>query len=269
MLASSLPGRQIALMMTILPRALALLSLLWLSPAQAAPGRNGPLVLAAASMQEAMTAAADGWAARGHARPVLSFAGSSALARQIKAGAPADLFLSADEAWMTDVEQAGFVVPGTRADVAGNRLVLISPARHPVRLRVAPGMPIARALGTSRLAMADPDSVPAGKYGKAALDALGVWSSVENRIARGDNVRAALALVERGATPLGVVYATDARASRGVVVTGLFPLGSHPPIRYPVARLTTGRHKDGEGFRRYLLSSAGKAILARYGFTAP
>ncbi|ETI59051.1 molybdenum ABC transporter substrate-binding protein [Sphingobium sp. C100] len=256
-------------MMILLLRALALLSLLCAPMAQAAPDRRGPLLLAAASMQEAMTAAADAWAARGHPRPVLSFAGSSALARQIKAGAPADLFLSADEDWMNDVERAGLIMRGTRADLAGNRLVLVRPAKGRVSLRVGRNMPIARALGRGRLAMANPDSVPAGKYGKAALTALGVWPSVEARVARADNVRAALALVERGATPLGIVYATDARASRSVAVVGTFPAYSHAPIRYPLARLATSRNQDAEAFRRFLLSATGRSILARYGFSAP
>lgn len=255
--------------MTIILRLLLSISLSISAPAFAAPDNRGPLVLAAASMQEAMTQAADAWTARGHDRPVLSFAASSALARQIRAGAPADLFLSADEEWMTDVQKAGFVMRGTRANLAGNRLVLVAPAGKPVRLRIARAMPIVRALGGGRLAMANPDSVPAGKYGQAALSALGVWPQLAGRIARGENVRAALALVERGATPLGVVYATDARASQGVVVVGTFPASSHPPIRYPLARLTTSRHRQAEGFRCFLLSPAGKAILARHGFTAP
>lgn len=256
-------------MPSLILRLVALLSLLVAPVAHAAPDDRGPLVLAAASMQEAMTAAADSWAGRGHPRPVLSFAGSSALARQIKAGAPADLFLSADEEWMTDVERAGFIVRGTRANMAGNRLVLIAPAAKPVALRIGRDMPIARTLGNGRLAMADPDSVPAGKYGKAALTALGVWPSVAPKVARADNVRAALALVERGETPLGIVYATDARASKAVRIVGTFPVGSHAPIRYPLARLKASRHRDAEAFRRYLLSGTGKTILARYGFTAP
>lgn len=255
-------------MIRSLMRAIALILTIAVLPAQAAPDQRGPLILAAASMQEAMTAAADAWAAQGHARPVLSFAGSSALARQIKAGAPADLFLSADEEWMDDVEKAGQTVRGSRATLAGNRLVLITPAAHPVRLKIGRGMPIARALGNGRLAMANPDAVPAGKYGKAALTSLGVWPSVAGRVARGDNVRSALALVERGEAPLGIVYATDARASKSVAVVGTFPTGSHVPIRYPIARLKASRSTDAEPLRRFLLSRAGKAILARYGFSA-
>jgi len=229
--------------------------------------QRGPLVLAAASLQEAMTAAANAWAAQRHARPVLSFAASSALARQIRSGAPADLFVSADEEWMDDVEKAGFVQRGSRADMAGNRLVLIAPTRAPLRLRITRGMPIARALGGSRLAMANPDSVPAGKYGRAALTALGVWPDVANRLALGDNVRSALTLVERGEARLGIVYATDARASKAVVLVDSFPTGSHAPIRYPLARLSASRNPEAEGFRRFLLSRAGQDILARYGFS--
>ena len=255
--------------MILLLRAFALLALLCAPLAPAAAQQRGPLLLAAASMQEAMTAAADAWAARGHPRPVLSFAGSSALARQIRAGAPADLFVSADEDWMDDVEKAGLVMRGTRANLAGNRLVLVRPANTRLSLRIGRNMPIARALGDGRLAMANPDSVPAGKYGKAALTALGVWPSVAPKVARADNVRAALALVERGATPLGIVYATDARAGNGVAIVGAFPESSHAPIRYPLARLTASRHRDAEGFRRFLLSSAGRSILKRYGFSAP
>jgi molybdate transport system substrate-binding protein len=255
--------------MIMILRAFVLVFLAFAPAAQAASHSRGPLVLAAASMQEAMTAAAAAWAAKGHARPVLSFAGSSALARQIRAGAPADLFVSADEAWMTDVERGGFVARGTRANIAGNRLILIAPASKPVRLRIARGMPIGRALGKGRIAMANPDAVPAGRYGKAALISLGVWSQVQGRIARGENVRTALALVERGEAPLGIVYATDARAARNVTVVGAFPPGSHPPIRYPLARLTASRNPEAEGFRRFLLSPAGRAMLVRYGFTAP
>ncbi|AJR24319.1 MULTISPECIES: molybdate ABC transporter substrate-binding protein [Sphingobium] len=251
-------------------RALASIALfLHMVPVPAMAQQRGPLVLAAASMQEAMGAAADAWAAQRHARPVLSFAASSALARQIRGGAPADLFVSADEDWMDDVERAGFVQRGSRADMAGNRLVLIAPARAPLKLRIARGMPIARALGDSRLAMANPDSVPAGKYGKAALGALGVWPGVANRLALGDNVRSALTLVERGEARLGIVYATDARASKAVLVVGAFPAGSHAPIRYPLARLRASRNPDAEGFRRFLLSRAGQNILARYGFSRP
>ena len=235
--------------------------------AGAAPG---PLVLAAASLQEAMTEAADRWAREGHDRPVLSFAASSARARQILAGAPADMFISADREWMDQVMLAGLVRPLTRTAQIANRLVLIAPAgAGPATLAIRPGFPLARALGNGRLAMGDPDAVPAGRYGKAALTRLGVWPSVAGRIARGDSVRAALALVERGEAPLGIVYATDAQATKGVRVVGVFPASTHPPIVYPMAILATSRHADTAGFRRFLLSDRGRAIFARHGFLRP
>ena len=244
------------------------LAALLLAPAASAADR-GPLVLAAASLQESLTEAADAWAAQGHARPVLSFAASSALARQIMAGAPADLFLSADEPWMDAVQKAGLLRAGTRTTLLGNRLVLIAPAGSRVRLTPARGFPIARALGGGRLAVADPDAVPAGKYAKAALTSLGLWRGVAGRLAPAENVRAAMALVERGAAPLGIVYATDAKASRAVRVVGTFPASSHPPIRYPVAVLKASRHKDAAAFRAFLLSRQARAIFARHGFSAP
>ncbi len=233
--------------------------------AQTTPG--APLVLAAASLRESMTAAADAWAARGHLKPVISFAASSALARQIEAGAPADLFASADEEWMDDVQARHLIAPGTRADFVGNRLVVVAPVGKAVHVP-SRGAALARVLGAGPLAMADLDSVPAGKYGKAALVKLGAWNAVAAHVVRAENVRAALALVERGAAMLGIVYATDARASQAVHVVGMFPASSHPPIVYPLARIATSRNPDAEGFRRFLLSRTGQAIFARYGFSA-
>lgn len=254
--------------MPLLRRCFALLLLLFamLSPAQAQP--RGPVVLAAASLQEGLSEAADRWAALGHARPVLSFAGSSALARQIEAGAPADLFISADEEWMDYVAGRKLLRPGSRTAFLSNRLVLIAPVDSRLRLTIGRGFPIARALGTGRLAMADPAAVPAGKYGRAALTKLGVWPGVAGRIASAENVRAALALVERGEAPLGIVYATDAKASARVRIVGAFPTASHPPILYPMALLRTARNRDAVAFRRFLLSPQGKAIFVRHGFAA-
>lgn len=241
---------------------------LWLAAIVAAPAyaQTPPLVLAAASLQESLTAAADAWAAKGHPHPTLSFAASSALARQIDAGAPADLFISADEPWMDDVQAHRLARPGTRASFLANRLVLIAPAGSKGGVAIGKGMPLARALGDGRLAMADPESVPAGKYGKAALTALGVWTGLETKIARGDSVRAALALVERGEAPYGIVYETDAKASKGVRIVGTFPEDSHPPITYPIAILTASTSPDTAGFERFLLSAQGRAIFQRYGF---
>jgi molybdate transport system substrate-binding protein len=249
----------------ILASLLAFLALVFASVPAFAQQR-GPLVLAAASLQESLNAAADAWARKGHPRPVISFAGSSALARQIEQGAPADLFISADEEWMDYVANKRLVRPNTRVAFLFNTLVLVAPTASRVRLAIAPRFPLARALGNGRLAMADPDAVPAGKYGKEALTNLGVWPSVSGRIARAENVRAALALVDRGEAPLGIVYATDALADRGVRVVGRFPARSHTLIAYPVAVLTASTNRDAEPFRRYLISAEGKAVFRRFGF---
>ncbi|GEN99021.1 molybdate ABC transporter substrate-binding protein [Novosphingobium sediminis] len=227
---------------------------------------RGPLVLAASSLQEALTAAADGWARKGHPRPVLSFAASSALARQIAAKAPADLFFSADQEWMDYIAARNLIVSSTRADLLTNRLVIVAPVKSSVSLAVRPGFPLAASLGGGRLALADPDAVPAGRYAKEALTKLKVWPSVEGSLARAENVRAALALVARGAAPLGIVYATDASAESSVRVAGWIPAATHSPIVYPLARLAASANPEAEAFRRYLISAEGKGIFRRYGF---
>jgi len=237
---------------------LALLS----GPVLAAP----PLVLAAASLQESLNAAADAWAARHHERPTLSFASSSVLAKQIDAGAPADIFISADEPWMDDVAKHGLMKAGTRVSFLANALVLAAPAAAAKPVAIRPGFPLAKLLGDGKLAMGEVSSVPAGKYGREALARLGVWEAVASHIAGADNVRSALALVERGEAPYGIVYATDAYASKGVKIVGVFPETSHAPITYPIALLTASTSPEADGFRRFLLSGAGKAIFKRYGF---
>ncbi|MDD3799548.1 MAG: molybdate ABC transporter substrate-binding protein [Novosphingobium sp.] len=233
------------------------------SPAQE---QEGPLVLAAASLQESMEAAADAWTAKGHAKPVLSFAATSALARQIEAGGAGDIFVAADEKWMREVAGKGLIVPDSRTPFLSNSIVLIAPAGSKTDLAIAPGFPLAKALEDGRLAMANPDAVPAGRYGKQALVSLGVWDSVADRIASAENVRVALALVSRGEAPLGIVYATDAKAEPGVEVAGTFPAGSHVPISYPLARLKTSQNPDAEAFRVFLLSPEGKDIFRGFGF---
>lgn len=251
----------------IVHRLLLLIALCAAAPLAQAQTR-GPLVLAAASLQESMNAAADAWARHNHPRPVLSFAASSALARQISAGGTADLFVSADEDWMDYLAKAGLIVTATRRSFLGGALVIVAPVDSTLRLNPAPGFALARALGTGKLAMADPDSVPAGRYGREALQHLGVWDQVSGQIVRAENVRAALALVAHGAAPLGIVYATDAIAEPHVRTIGVFPAGSHTPITYPVARLKASTHPDAEGFRRFLLSDEGKAVFRHYGFVA-
>lgn len=252
----------------MLRRLLAAVLVLVAVPAAAQP--RGPLVLAASSLQEAFEAAADEWAKGGHPRPVLAFAASSALARQVLSGAPAELFASADEEWIDVLAREGRLVRATRADIAGNRLVVVAlrgSRGRGSRVRLTVGT-LGTELAKGPVAMADPAAVPAGKYGRAALERLGAWGRVAPHVVRAENVRAALALVERGAAPYGIVYATDARASAAVRIAGVFPAGSHPAIRYPVARLRGGG-AEAEGFRRFLLSARGRAILARFGFTRP
>jgi len=232
----------------------------------AASEPKAPLVLAAASLQESMNAAADAWSRKGHPRPRISFAGSSALARQIEAGAKADLFISADEQWMDAVQSRKLIKTGTRVSFLRNTLVLIAPRNSKASLAVRPGMPLARALGSGRLSVADPAGVPAGLYAKEALTRLGVWDSVADKLAPAENVRAALALVSRGAAPLGIVYATDARADPGVRIVGRFPQTSHQQISYPLARLAVSTNPEAEAFRRFLISAEGKAVFRRFGF---
>ena len=226
------------------------------------------MVLGAASLQESLTAAAKTWASRGHPQPVLSFGASSALARQVEAGAPADLFISADEEWMDYVQKKNLLALGSRVSFLGNRLVLIAPKGSRVNLPIRRGFPIAKELGSDRLAIADPAAVPAGKYAKAALMRLGAWQSVEPKLAPAENVRAALSFVERAETPLGIVYETDALASRRVRIVGWFPQDSYPPISYALARLRTSNNAEAEDFRRFLISPSGKALFRHFGFRA-
>ena len=243
--------------------------------ASAHPQYGAPVVLAAASLQESLNAEADAWAAKGHPRPIVSLAASSALARQIEAGAPADIFMSADEEWMDLVSSRGYLRKGSRVDLLTNALVLVSSAGSTVSLRITPGFPLAQALDAhapgGRLATGNVDSVPVGRYAKQALTSLGVWSQVESRIAGTDSVRSALALVARGEAPFGIVYATDAKAEAKVRVVGTFPGASHEPIRYPLALLNSpvtpaAANPEAEGFARFLRSGAGEAIFRRFGF---
>jgi molybdate transport system substrate-binding protein len=220
------------------------------------------MILAAASLQDALEAEADAWAWRGHPRPTLSFAASSALARQVVSGAPADLFLSADEDWMDAAEEAGALKAGTRRDLLTNAIVLIAPKASTAEVDLADPA----SFGSGKLAMADPDAVPAGKYGKAALEKMGLWRGLAGKVVRAENVRAALVLVESGEAPLGIVYATDAAASDKVRVVARFPQGSHPPIRYPVAVLAASTNPEALPFAQFLESERGRAIFARYGF---
>jgi len=222
-------------------------------------------VFAAASLKGALDANVNAYQAKNGDRIVVSYAASSALAKQIEAGAPADLFISADLDWMDYLEQRKLIRADTRRNLLRNRLVLIAPAGSNVSVNIAPGFPIAKLLGGGRLAMANPDSVPAGKYGKASLAALGVWKDVESKVAAAENVRAALALVSRAEAPLGIVYSTDAAAEPRVKVAGTFPENTHPPIIYPIAVTASGKAASG-AFEDWLGGSEARKIFGKYGF---
>jgi molybdate transport system substrate-binding protein len=225
------------------------------------------LVFAAASLKNALDDIDAGWR-RGtgkHAR--ISYAASSLLAKQIENGAPADLFISADSDWMDYLETRKLIKPGSRSDLLGNGIVLIAPAASPIKLTIAPGFALASALGGGRLAMADPAAVPAGRYGRAALEKLGVWDTVASRIAAAENVRAALLLVARGEAPLGIVYRTDAAVEPGIRVVDTFPRDTHPPIVYPIALTATSTNPDAPALLVYLRGPAAHAQFHKAGFT--
>jgi molybdate transport system substrate-binding protein len=228
---------------------------------------SGPVtVFAAASLQESLTQAGGLWTRGSGALVKFSFGASSAMARQISQGAPADLFLSADLEWMDWLAERKLIVPASRRNLLSNTLVLIAPVASKAKLTVAKGMPLARALGSGRLAVADTNSVPAGKYAKAALTSLGVWASVESKLLPAENVRTALAYVSRGEAPFGVVYATDARADPKVRVVGTFPASSHAPIVYPGAVVAASRNSAAASFLGWLQTPAASAVFRRYGF---
>ncbi|GJE43321.1 molybdate ABC transporter substrate-binding protein [Methylobacterium soli] len=235
--------------------------------APAARAETPVLIFAAASLKNAVDEAAAAWSREtGHGAKA-SYAASNALAKQIEAGAPADLFISADLAWMDAVEKAGSLRPGSRSNLLRNSLVLVAPADSTRRLDLKPGLDLAAALGGGRLAVGNVEAVPAGKYGKAALQALGAWDGVKDRLAQAENVRAALLLVARGEAPLGIVYATDAASDPSVRVVATFPPDSHPPIVYPVALLKDSQNPEAGAFLAYLKSPAARPFFEHQGFT--
>lgn len=223
-------------------------------------------VFAAASLKDALDEQVRHFETDSRNHVVVSYAGSNALAKQIESGAPADIFISADLDWMDYIDSRKLLVPGTRIDLLRNALVLVEPANKATTLTIVPGFGIAAALGNEKLAMANPDSVPAGKYGKAALERLGVWRAVEQQVVRADNVRAALAFVARREAAFGIVYATDAFAEKNVRIVGAFPADSHPPIVYPAALVASSKSAAARPLLDYLASPAARAIWAQYGF---
>lgn len=251
-----------------MPRPIALVSALTLSLTLATPTfADTVVVFAAASLKTALDAvAADFQAQTGHT-VTISYGGSNALAKQIIEGAPADIFLSAAVNWMDEVEKAGLVADGTRADLLGNSLVLVAHGKGAAPVSIGPGLDLAAMLDGGKLSMAMVDAVPAGQYGKAALTSLGQWAAVEGSVAQSENVRAALALVAAGEAPFGIVYATDAVADDNVTVVGTFPADSHPPIIYPGALLTGAADDADRAFFEALSSDAGAARFTEQGFT--
>jgi molybdate transport system substrate-binding protein len=240
-----------------------LLTLLLALPLAARAAEPPTIVFAAASLKDALDEARGAFGAE----VSIAYAATPALAKQIENGAPAELFVSADREWMDALERAGLLRAGTRVDLIGNALVLVAPRDSMLALRVAPDFALAAALGDGRLALADPRAVPAGRYAKAALETLGVWSAVAERVAPAENVRAALRLVARGEAPLGIVYASDARDEPAVRVVDTIPASAHPPIVYPAALLPRAGPRAA-ALLEFLRGERARAIFVRHGFRA-
>ena len=240
--------------------------LLMISLAVNAAGLPEIKVFAAASLTDAMNEINARYAAQGKGKILPSYASSSTLAKQIENGAPAQLFISADQQWADYLDSRKLLIPGSRINLLGNHLVMIAPVDSKIELGIVPDFPLAAVLKDGRLSVGDPDHVPAGIYAKTALETLGVWKSVENKLARGDSVRAALAYVERGECPLGIVYSTDASIDPKVKIIAAFPESSHPPIIYPAALIAGKDSPEAHDFFEYLKSAPAKEIFQKYGF---
>jgi molybdate transport system substrate-binding protein len=254
----------------MLTRALALLALF--AALAAAPQRAAAddtlTVFAAASMRNALDDVNKAFTGKTGVKVTASYAASSALAKQIAQGAPADVYLSANIKWMDFLAGKKLLTPGTRINLLGNRLVLIAPKDSKLEhVKIEKGFDIAKLAGDGRIAVADTRAVPAGLYAKAALTALGAWKAAAPKLAQAENVRATLAYVARGETPLGIVYATDAQIEPKVKVIGTFPAGSHPPITYPVAVMAASKNAHDAAYLRFLQTPAAKAIFERDGFS--
>ncbi len=243
--------------------AVALAAALSPAPAQS----KDVVVLAAASLKNALDEASATWTKETGKTAKISYAASPALARQIEAGIPADIFISADVPWMDHVAERKLINAPSRSDFVGNQLVLVAPGNSKIDLKIEKGFGLRTALGDGRLAMGNVDAVPAGRYGKAALEALGVWRSVADRLAQAENVRMALTLVSRGEAPLGIVYRTDAASDPNVRIVGLFPDGTHPPIVYPMALLSTSTNPDAQAFVDFLKSPKARSFFEKQGFS--
>jgi molybdate transport system substrate-binding protein len=245
---------------------LLVLAYILTAPAYAADDRSQEvLVFAAASLTNVLDEIGAAYRQQTRQTVKFSYAASSALARQLEAGARADVFFSADLEWMDYVQARSLIDRTTRRNVLGNRLALVAPVDSTIALKIAPGFALVAALGNGRLATGDPESVPVGKYARSALTSLGIWNDVADRLVRADNVRSALAFIARGETPLGIVYETDAKIEKRVRVVDFFPADSHPPIVYPVA-MTAQARPAGRQFIAFLQSSAAQNAFEKYGF---
>ncbi len=239
-----------------------------LAPSFAREEGKGPLIFAAASLKDALDNINDAWAKGGKPKATISYAASSVLAKQIEEAAPADVFISADLDWMDYLAERNLIKPDTRLNLLGNSIVLIAPKDSTLEAKIAPGFDLAALIGDGKIAMGNVDSVPAGKYGKAALESLGVWDSVKAKVAQAENVRAALTLVSRGEAPLGIVYATDAKSDPNVKVLDTFPGNTHPAIIYPAAVLARATSPDAQAFLDYLKSETAAKLFEDQGFAA-
>jgi molybdate transport system substrate-binding protein len=233
----------------------------------AAAQTAGPVVFAAASLKNALDAINAQWKTETGKSATISYAASSALAKQIEQGAPAQVFISADLDWMNYLSGKNLIKPDTRTNLLGNRLVLIAPKGKMKPVDMKSLQDVTAVASTGRLAMANVDSVPAGKYGKAALEKLGAWQAVSDKIAQAENVRAALLLVSRGEAAAGIVYQTDVMSDPNVEIIGTFPSESHPPIIYPAALTKDASNPDATVFLDYLKSEKAKPLFEAQGFT--
>ena len=232
----------------------------------AASGESKEIVIfAAVSLTDALNEIGDAFTQQTHVPVKFSFAASSALARQIEAGAPAQVFFSADTEWMDYLQSRDLIERATRKEIVGNSLVLIAPVNSHLEMRIEPNMPIVQALQGGRLATGDPDSVPLGKYAQAALTRLGVWNEISSRLVRAENARGALAFVARAEAPLGIVYQTDARVEKNVRIVATFPTASYPPIIYPAAAVK-GAGLDAQSFVVFLQGRVAQTVFQKYGF---
>lgn len=248
--------------------ALAGLAVVAVTAATPLHAEENVTVFAAASLKNALDTVNAAWKADAGNRATTSYAASSALAKQIEQGAPADIFISADLDWMNYLSDKKLTKADSELNLLGNRIVLVAPADTAKDVTIAPNFDLAGALGDGRLAMGDVKAVPAGKYGKAALESLGVWASVAGKVAQAENVRAALKLVATGEAPLGIVYATDAVAEPGVKVVGTFPESSHPAIVYPIGIVAESRNADAaSAYVTYLQGRKAKEMFEAQGFT--